>query len=31
MARVDYLAPGVYIEEVSQANRSLQGLATSSI
>ena len=29
MARVDYLAPGVYIEEVNQGNRSLQGLATS--
>ncbi len=29
MARVDYAAPGVYIEEISQASRSLQGLATS--
>ena len=29
MARVDYLAPGVYIEEVSQANRTLTGIATS--
>ena len=29
MARVDYLAPGVYVEEVTQTNRTLAGLATS--
>lgn len=29
MARVDYLAPGVYVEEVKQGSRPLQGVATS--
>ena len=29
MARVDYLAPGVYVEEVQQGSRPLQGVPTA--
>ena len=29
MVRVDYLAPGVYVEEVKQGSRPLQGVATA--
>ncbi len=29
MARVDYLAPGVYVEEVQQGSRPLQGVLTA--